>query len=62
VHDILKRVIAERENELASLDLGQIEHIVDQAEEMPAIAFNAFEHAAHLVRRIAVDLVEDQPV
>ena len=27
---------------------------------MPAVAFNSIEHTAHLVRRIAVDLIENE--
>ena len=34
---LVQRVFVELEGELAGLDLGQIEHVVDQAEQMPAV-------------------------
>ena len=45
VHDVLDRVVGERERELPGLDLGQVEHVVDQAEQMPAVALHALEQA-----------------
>ena len=55
-----ERIIRQRQRELAGFDLRQIEHVVDQAEQMLAVGLHALEHAAHLLRRLAVDVVEDQ--
>ncbi len=60
VHDVLERIIGERERELAGLDLGQVEHVVDQAEQVLAVALDPLEHVAHLLGRFAVDAVADQ--
>ena len=49
--DILERVVGERKRELAGLDLGQIEHVVDQAEQVLAVALDPLEHRLHLLRR-----------
>ena len=57
---VLQRIIGEVERELAGLDLGKVEHGVDQAEQMPAVALDPFEHGLHLVRRLAIDAVRDQ--
>ena len=38
VHHVLDRIVGERERELAGLDLRQVEHVVDQAEQMLAVA------------------------
>src|SRR5262249_33280435 len=35
--DVLNRVIGKFEDELAGLDLGQIEHVVDQSQQMFAV-------------------------
>ena len=45
--NILKGVIGELKHELASLDLRQIEHVIDQAEQMFAIALQPFQYAQH---------------
>ena len=60
VHDVLERIIVERQHELAGLDLGQVEHVVDQAEQVLAVARDALEHGHHLLRRLAIDAVLDQ--
>src|SRR5207302_9408503 len=54
LHDVLERVIGEREHKLSRLDLRKIEHVVDEAEEMPAVALDALQYPAHLLRRVAV--------
>ena len=41
---VLQRVIGEVERELAGLDLGEVEHGVDQAEQMLAVALDPLEH------------------
>jgi len=60
VHDVLEGIIGERERELAGLDLGKVEHVVDEPKEMLAIALDALEYAAHLLRGLAIDVVEDE--
>ncbi len=46
---ILKGVIGEFEYELARLDLGQIEHVIDKSKQMLAVAFKPSEHRQHLL-------------
>ena len=48
---------SDRQRELAGLDLGEIEHVVDQAEQVLAVALHALQHALRLVRQIAVEAV-----
>ncbi len=58
--DALERVIGKIEDKLAGLDLRQIEHVVDEPKEMPAIAFKPFEHAEHFFRRLAINAVRQE--
>ena len=44
----LHRVVGDRERELPGLDLGEVEHVVDQAEQMLAARLDALEHLADL--------------
>ena len=60
VDDVLERVVRKIERQLTGLDFGEVEHVIDQAEEMLAVGVQAFEHLAHLVRRLAVDVVENE--
>ena len=41
------------------LDLGQIEHVVDQAEQVAAVGLDVGERLAQFGRHLAVELVED---
>src|SRR5262249_44699186 len=58
--DVLYRIIGEFEFELAGLDLGEIQNIVDETEQMPAVGLKAFEYAKHLLGRLAVGPVRHQ--
>ena len=58
--NILKGVIGKIENELASLDLRQIKHVIDQAEQVLAVALKPFEYAHRLFGQLAVDAVRHQ--
>jgi hypothetical protein len=40
---------------LTGLNLGEVEHVVNQAKEVFAVGLEAIEHLAHLVRRLAVE-------
>ena len=60
LHQVRNGIIIKREHELPGLDLRQIEHVVDQAEQVLAVGLHALQHAAHFCRRLAVDAVEDQ--
>ena len=44
VDDLLDRIVGQRQRELTGLDLGQVEHVVDEPEKMPAVALDALEH------------------
>ena len=58
--DVLERVVRKIERQFTGLDFRQIEHVIDQAEEVLAVGVQAIEHLAHLVRRLAVDVVENK--
>src|SRR6516162_1948220 len=55
--NVLNGVIGEFEDELASLNLGQIEHVIDQSQQVPAIGLKAFEYAEHLLGRLAISAI-----
>ena len=57
---VLERVVRKIERQLTGLDFGQVEHVIDQAEEMLAVGLQAVEHLAHLVRRLSVDVIENK--
>ena len=46
--------------QLPCFDLGQIEHVVDKPEQVPAVGLKAFEYAKHLLGRLAVSAVRHQ--
>ena len=60
VDDPLQRVVLERQGELAGFDLGKIEHVVDQAQEMLAVLLDALQDLLGLVREHAVEAVDEQ--
>src|SRR6516162_8844820 len=43
--DVLNAVIGEFEHQLTGLDLGQIEHVIDESEQVRAIGLKPFEYA-----------------
>src|SRR6266566_4675640 len=60
MHHVAERVVVEGQRELSGLDLGKVEHVVDQPEQMPPIALQALQHGPHLVGGLAVNAVEHQ--
>src|SRR6516164_8335104 len=58
--NVLNAVIGELEHELASLDLGQIEHVIDESEQVPAIGLKPLEYAEHLLGRLTVSAIRHQ--
>src|SRR6516164_9681247 len=58
--NVLNTVIGEFKHKLASLDLGQIEHVIDQSEQVPAVGLKAFEYAKHLLRWLTISAVRHQ--
>src|SRR6516165_12335221 len=58
--NVLNRVIRELQYELAGLDLGQIEHVVDETEQVPAIRLKPLEDAHHFFGWLAVCAVRHQ--
>src|SRR5262249_12836754 len=58
--NILNGIIGQFEDKLASLDLGQIKHVIDEPEQMLTVGLQAFEYAKHLVRWLAVSTVRHQ--
>src|SRR5215831_3781026 len=58
--DVLNGVIGKFEFELASLDLGQIKHVIDQSQQMSAVGFKALKDAQHLLRWLTISAVRHQ--
>src|SRR5580704_2469138 len=58
--NIFKRVIGEIKRELASLNLRQIEYIIDQAKQVSAVTFKPFEDTHRLFWQLTVDAVRHQ--
>ena len=56
----LHRIVGEFERKLTGLDLGKIEYVIDQTQEVLAVALNSVDHLAHLRGRLAIDVVEDE--
>jgi hypothetical protein len=55
-----QRVVGERELELAGLDLGEVEDVVDQPEEVLAAPVDPPHHIAGLRGQVAVDPVDQE--
>ena len=58
--NVLNGVIGEFEHELTGLDLGQIEHVIDESEQMLTVGLKAFEYAKHLLGWLTVSAVRHQ--
>src|SRR5579864_254155 len=58
--NVFEGIIREFEHQLASFDLGQIEHVIDQAEQVLAIALQPFEYTQRFFWQLAVDAVRHQ--
>ena len=48
------------EYELASLDLGQVKHVIDESEQVLAVGLKPFEYAKHILGRLAISAVRHQ--
>src|SRR5262249_8284378 len=59
-HDVLQRVVGDFEPQLTGLDLCEIEHIVDQVEQVATVDLNALHDAAHAIGDLTVDSIENQ--
>ena len=57
---VLERIVVQREDELPGLHLGEVQHVVDQAEEMAAIGVDPIEHVLNPLGHLAVDGVADE--
>src|SRR5690349_20091462 len=60
LRDILNAVIRQFEYQLAGFDLRQVEHVIDQAQQVFAVGLKAFEYAEHLLGWLAVSAVRHQ--
>src|SRR5262249_39359012 len=58
--DVLNRVIGQFENQLTGLDLGKVEHVIDESKQVLAVGLKAFEYAKHLLGWLAVSAVRHQ--
>src|SRR5262249_15477392 len=55
--NVLNAVIRKFEFKLTSLDLGQIEHVIDESEQVLTVGLKAFEYTEHLLGRLTVSAV-----
>src|SRR5262249_34015974 len=60
LRNILDGVIGQLEDKVAGFDFGQIEHVVDQPEQVPTIGLKPLEDAQHLLGRLAIGAVRHQ--
>ena len=58
--NVLQGVIGEVEHELARFDLGQIEHIIDQPQQVLAVALKPLQHPHHPLRWLAIGAIGHQ--
>src|SRR6516162_1155906 len=58
--NVLNAVIRKFEFELAGLDLGKIEHVIDESEQMLTVGLKPFEYANHLLGWLTVSAVRHQ--
>src|SRR5262249_39622563 len=56
----LNGIIGEFEDELAGLDLGKVEHVIDETKQVLAVGLKAFEYAKHLLGWLTVSAVSHQ--
>src|SRR5262245_2058370 len=60
MNDVRERVGGKNERQLTGLDLREVEHVIDEAEKVFAVGLKALKHLPHLLRRFAVDVVENK--
>src|SRR6185312_9067361 len=60
VKNVVERICRNRERHLPRFDLREIEHVVDQPQQMLAVRLHAFQYLADLIRHLAIDVVEHQ--
>src|SRR5215472_9799204 len=58
--NVLNRVAGEFEDELTGLDLGQIEHVIDESKQVFAVGLKAFEYSKHLLGRLTISAIRHQ--
>src|SRR6516165_3338855 len=58
--NVLNAVIGQFEHKLASLNLGQIKHVIDESKQVLAVGLKPFENAMHLVGWLAISAVRHQ--
>jgi hypothetical protein len=60
VDDLPHRVVAQGERELARLDARQVQHVVDEPEQMVPVALDPLQRVPDRFRHVAEDPVQDQ--
>src|SRR5260370_16630605 len=50
LRNILNGIIGKFEHELTSLDLGEVQHVIDESKQMLAVGLKSLEYAKHLFR------------
>ena len=60
VNDLPHGVVAERERELPRLHLGEVEHVVDQAEEVLSVGLDPLERLADRRGHVPEDVIQDE--
>src|SRR5207249_5839174 len=59
-HDVRGRVVAQRQLQATGLDLREVEHVVDETQQMLAVGLDVGQRLLQLGRHLAVQIVEDQ--
>src|SRR5215472_9549578 len=60
LRDILNGIIGEFEDELAGLDLGKVEHVIDEPEQVSAVGLKALEYAKHFLGWLTISAIRHQ--
>src|SRR5262249_46848011 len=58
--NVLNAVIGKLEDELAGLDFGQVEHIIDESKQVLAVGLKAFEYAEHFLGWLTISAIRHQ--
>src|SRR5712671_2160208 len=55
--NVLNEILREFKHQLTGLDLGQIKHVIDEPEQVPAVGLKPFEDAQHLLGWLTVSAI-----
>jgi len=60
VHDFRQTVILQSQGQLARFDLGEIQHIIDQRQQVLAVVLDALQNPLRPVGQHAIDAVDEE--